>query len=222
MTDAGVLDVPADTDHARFLMVEGQVRTNDVTDRALQAALRAVPREAFVAPARRAFAYAEAPVEGLAGRMLARPRDLAKLLQACDAGPGVKTCVIGGGSGYVAALLAHMGAEVTVLEDTTDRAQAARDACAGIGLSIAATVGDLGAPPVGLDLIVVEGSVEEIPAGWTDGLAEGGRLAVVVRDGPMGQARLYMKAGGSCAFRRLFDAAPPVLPGFERKAGFSF
>jgi protein-L-isoaspartate(D-aspartate) O-methyltransferase len=222
MTDAGVLDVPADTDRARFLMVEGQVRTNDVTDRALQAALRAIPREAFVAPARRAFAYAEAPVEGLGQRMLARPRDLAKLLQACDAGPGVRTCVIAGGSGYAAALLAHMGAVVTVLEDSAERADAARAACAALGLTVAAATGDLAAPPAGLDLIVVEGSVEEVSAGWTDALTEGGRLAVVVRDGPVGQARLYTKSGAACAFRRLFDAATPPLAGFERKAGFSF
>lgn len=214
--------MPADMDRARFMMVEGQVRTNDVTDRALQAALRAVPREAFVAPAKRAFAYAEAPVEGHGQRMLARPRDLAKLLQACEAGPGVKACVVAGGSGYAAALLAHMGADVTVLEDTADRAEGARAACAGIGLTVTALVGDLAAPPAGLDLIVVDGSVETVPAGWMHGLADGGRLAVVVREGPVGQARLYTMAGGACAARRLFDAATPVLAGFERQAGFTF
>ena len=214
--------MPADLDRARFMMVEGQVRTNDVTDRALQSALRAVPREAFVAPSRRAFAYAEAPVEGLAGRMLARPRDLAKLLQDCEAGPGVTTCVIAGGSGYAAALLAHMGANVTVLEDSAERADAARAACAGLGLTVEARVGDLAAPPAGLDLIVVEGSVEQVPAGWTDALADGGRLAVVVREGPLGQARLYTKAGSACAWRRLFDASTPALAGFERTAGFTF
>lgn len=222
MIDAGVLDVPADMDRARFMMVEGQVRTNDVTDRALQAALRAVPREAFVAPGKRAFAYAEAPVEGLGGRMLARPRDLAKLLQACDAGPGAKVCVVAGGSGYTAALLAHVGAEVTVLEDTAERAEAAKAAWAATDLQVTAIVGDLATPPAGMDLVVVDGAVEEPPAGWAHALADGGRLAVVVRDGPVGHARLYTRSADTCAWRRLFDAAPPTLPGFERKVGFTF
>ena len=67
---------------ARETMVESQVRTNDVTDRRLQAALRQVERERFVPAERAAFAYAELalPVEG--ARALWAPRDLAKLAQA--------------------------------------------------------------------------------------------------------------------------------------------
>ena len=50
----------------------------------------------------------------------------------------------------------------------------------------------------------------------------GGRLAVVERDGPVGRARLYVRTAAAVAVRDVFDAAPPVLAGFEPQAGFAF
>ena len=73
---------------ARKVMVDSQVRVNDVTDRALQAALLAVPRERFL-PSERAYAaYAEIEPEIAGGRKLMLARDLSKLLMALDARPG--------------------------------------------------------------------------------------------------------------------------------------
>jgi len=83
--------------------------------------------------------------------------------------------------------------------------------------------GDLKSPPgSGYDLIVVEGAVAETPAAWLSALALGGRLAVVERKGPVGQACLYVKAEDGVGRRTVFDATPPVLAGFEAQHGFAF
>jgi protein-L-isoaspartate(D-aspartate) O-methyltransferase len=73
---------------ARHWMVEAQIRTSDVTDHALQDALRRLPRELFVPANRQALAYAETELEAAPGRFLLRPRDLGKLLQALAPKPG--------------------------------------------------------------------------------------------------------------------------------------
>src|SRR5690606_8369164 len=110
---------PMDFVAARQTMVDSQVRTNDVTDRALQAALLATPRETLC-PKDKAFAaYAEIEVELGAGRRLMIPRDVSKLLQAVEARPGERALAIGGP--YAAAVLAAMGLEVTAQEAEADR-----------------------------------------------------------------------------------------------------
>jgi len=99
---------------ARKVMVDSQVRVNDVTDRALQAALLAVPRERFV-PADRAFsAYAEIEPEIAGERRLMLARDLSKLLMAVSAREGERALSIAGP--YAAAVLARMGLNVTAQE----------------------------------------------------------------------------------------------------------
>jgi len=71
-------------------------------------------------------------------------------------------------------------------------------------------------------VIVVEGAVTAVPAAWTAALADGGRMAVIVRQGPMGKAHLYERCDGRIVSREVFDAAAPFLPGFEPKAQFAF
>ena len=81
---------------ARKVMVDSQVRVNDVTDSALQAALLETPRERFL-PADRAFsAYAEIQPEIANGRLLMLARDLSKLLMALGAKPGERALAIAG------------------------------------------------------------------------------------------------------------------------------
>jgi protein-L-isoaspartate(D-aspartate) O-methyltransferase len=71
-------------------------------------------------------------------------------------------------------------------------------------------------------VVVCEGAVTEPPAAWTEALAANGRLGVVVRDGPVGRAMLYVPADGGVGRRDLFDTAPPLMAGFEPKAAFAF
>ncbi len=194
---------------ARKVMVDSQVRVNDVTDRALQAALMAVPRERFV-PAERAFvAYAETAAEIADGRKLMPARDIAKLLQAADPRSDERALCLA--APYAAAVLARMGLSVTAQE-----ADAAVFDVAGAALAdegVATVVAPLTAPQGdGWDLIVSEMATPVRPDAWLAALRDGGRLVVVERSGPVGKAVLYVKGQDDALSRKvLFDSAPPVL-----------
>lgn len=194
---------------ARKVMVDSQVRVNDVTDRALQAALMAVPRERFV-PAERAFvAYAETAAQIADGRKLMPARDIAKLLQAADPRSDERALCLA--APYAAAVLARMGLSVTAQE-----ADAAVFDVAGAALAdegVATVVAPLTAPQGdGWDLIVSEMATPVRPDAWLAALRDGGRLVVVERSGPVGKAVLYVKGQDDALSRKvLFDSAPPVL-----------
>ncbi|MFI5068186.1 MAG: protein-L-isoaspartate O-methyltransferase, partial [Streptosporangiales bacterium] len=127
----------------RATMVESQVRVADVTDYAIQDAMRAVPREALLPPQTAYLAYADVELEYAPGRWLLKPRDVAKLLQALRPRPGERALAIA--APYAAAVMAAMGLEVTRLDE-----------------------GDLTAPsggpsPGGWDIVVCEGAVSSVP-----------------------------------------------------------
>jgi protein-L-isoaspartate(D-aspartate) O-methyltransferase len=188
----------ADHAAARLNMVESQVRTADVTDVRIHDAMRAIPREDFVPAGKAYLAYADGPVEYAPGRALLKPRDVAKLLQVVKPVAGERALAIA--APYAAAVLAALDVVVTRYDD-----------------------GDLKSPPQGpFDLIVVEGAVDRAPVSWLDALAAGGRLAVVERAGPVGQACLYVKAEDGVGRRPVFDSTPPVLEGFAPQHGFAF
>jgi protein-L-isoaspartate(D-aspartate) O-methyltransferase len=207
-----------DFDAARKVMVDSQVRVNDVTDRDLQAALLSVPRERFL-PAERAFAaYAEIEPEIANGRRLMLARDLSKLLMALEPRPGETALAIAGP--YAAAVLASMGLEVTAQEADAGVLEVVASALAGAGVAgVAAAftqpVGD------GYDVIVSEAAVPMRPDAWLAALKVGGRLAVVERSGPAGKAVLYVKGPSGLSRRELFDAAPPVLADLAPEPAFA-
>ncbi len=211
---------------ARHLMVETQVRPSDVTDPAILAAMRAIPREAFAPPDRKLLAYADQELEVAKGRSLMRARDLGKLIQALAPKPGDRALEIAGATGYGAAVLSRCGADTTLLEPDPElnfAAVAAIGACGIDNVQTASTEITAGWPDLApYDVIMLNGSAEVVPEAWVSQLAEGGRLGVIVRSGPVGNARLYTKAGGIAAFRVLFDAAPPLAPGLTARPRFAF
>jgi protein-L-isoaspartate(D-aspartate) O-methyltransferase len=190
--------MPIDFDAARQIMVDSQVRTNDVPDLTIQHAMRHTPRERFVPEGKGYLAYADAEVAYAPGRWLLRPRDVAKALFALRPKPGERALAIA--APYAAAVLEAMGLVVTRAED-----------------------GDLKTPPPGaFDVVICEGAVADCPAAWLLALASGGRLAVVARLGPIGKLRLYLKSEADCGWREVFDATPPFLEGFEPETRFAF
>lgn len=194
---------------ARKVMVDSQVRVNDVTDRALQAALMAAPRERLV-PADRAFAaYSETSVEIANGRRLMQARDIAKLLQAADPRPGERALCLA--APYAALVLARIGLAVTAQEADAAVFDVAGPALADEGVT--ASTAPLSSPTgEGWDLIVSEMAVPVRPDSWLGALRDGGRLAVVERSGPVGKAVLYVKGHGGAVSRKvLFDSNPAVL-----------
>jgi protein-L-isoaspartate(D-aspartate) O-methyltransferase len=197
---------------ARDNMVENQVRTNDVTDLAIQDAMRTVARERLCPPGKSYLAYAEAAVE---------PRDISKLLQAIVPRPGERALCIA--APYAAAVLDQIGLGVTLLQPQGAATEAAAKALEGTGVVIhSGALTEVG-EGLSFDVIVCEGAVYKTPAAWIAAIAVGGRLGVVERDGPVGKARLYLRGVDRLATaREIFDANAPALPGFVAPPAFVF
>jgi len=214
-----------DFEQARRQMVDAQLRPYDIIDTRLLSAMKATPRELFLPPSLASLAYADAELPIGEGRRMLRPRELGRLIQALAVQPEDRVLVIAGGTGYSAAVLARMAREVILLEASPElsfqaRAALDRDTCGEV--NIVATAFQNGwqenAP---YDAIVLEGAAEFVPPAWLAQLGEGGRLAVIVREGDAGYARLYVKSGGVAAFRTVFDAQPPVTSGLQRPKSFA-
>jgi len=209
---------------ARFNMIEAQIRTNDVTDVRIHAALDAVARERFVPASRRALAYADVPVEIAPGRYLLDPRSFAKALQLARVTAGDRVLDVGSGTGYSAAVLGRLAANVVALEQDADLVRAAVGLLADMP-NVQVTQGALieGFPAGGLyDVILVNGAVEAEPTTLLSQLEEGGRLVAFLQTGAQGRAMLYLKEHGQIGHRADFDANVPLLAGFKKRLGFVF
>jgi protein-L-isoaspartate(D-aspartate) O-methyltransferase len=203
---------------ARKVMVDSQVRVNDVTDRDLQAALLAVPRERFLPADRRFAAYAEIEPEIANGRRLMLPRDLSKLLMALEPRAGETALSVAGP--YAAAVLAQLGLDVTAQEADPEVLDVVAAALADAGVT--GVVAPFASPAgEGYDLIVSEAAAPVRPDAWLAALKVGGRLAVVERSGPAGKAVLYVKGASGVSRRELFDSAPPVLADLAPEPAFA-
>lgn len=215
---------------ARLKMVDGQVRTTDVTDRRVLDAMLMVPREAFVPASRQALAYLDLDLdvsEGAAAkRFLIKPALTGKLLQAAEIGEGDNVLVVGCATGYLAALTAKLAKQVTATECDSALAAKAKDACASLGLAnvtckaAPCTDGDASAAPY--DVIVLNGATEVTPDRLFGQLREGGRLVGVSAESRPSRAMIVTRSHGEFGYRPLFDAAAPVLPGLERTPAFVF
>ena len=116
---------------ARRHMVDGQIRTTDVTDLRVISAMLEVARESFMPPASAALAYLDLDVPVGAGRKLLRPMVMAKLIQAAELEATDRVLDVGCATGYTAAVLAHIVSHVVALEQDTGLAQGARAALSG-------------------------------------------------------------------------------------------
>jgi protein-L-isoaspartate(D-aspartate) O-methyltransferase len=223
----------AELSHARRVMVDNQIRTFDVTDKTVLAAFDSVPRELFVAPKDRAVAYADRDIvvgEGAGRRALLVPLILARLVQALEIAPGETALDVMGGMGYSAAILASAGLTTSFIETDAGLTEQARAAFAEAGVGVEVLPADAGLsakqgpklPARSFDVILINGASEREPEGFFPLLKEGGRLAVLLREGAIARALVYVRAGNHVTPRRAFDAVGPVLPGFAAEPGFVF
>jgi protein-L-isoaspartate(D-aspartate) O-methyltransferase len=213
--------------NARRTMVDCQIRPNDVTEGRVVDAFLSVPREDFLPADRRALAYVDTDIpigKGPGPRYLIPPMILAKMAQAATIFHTDSILDIGAGTGYSSAVLSQLGAKVFALESDEGVAADARVALAGYGnVSVATGPLEKGLPGSGpYDVIILEGSVEEIPPEVFASLNEGGRLLAVVGHGRSGRATIFVRVGDDFSGRIAFDAALPPLPGFACKPVFAF
>jgi len=215
---------------ARRMMVDGQVRTADVTDPRLIAAMLALPRERFLPEDKASLAHLDLDLAvsgaGLPARRLLKPMVLGKLIQIAEVTDTDHMLDVGCATGYSTALLSHLAGSVVGLEEDPILARQATEALAALGVANAKIVmGPLarGCPEQApYDLIVLQGSIEVVPIVLLKQLKNGGRLACVLGRGPAGKAMLYRMIEGDLSGRPMFDAAAAPLPGFSKPPEFVF
>lgn len=215
---------------ARHNMVEGQIRTNKVTDTLVVDVLDALPREAFAPESLKNLAYIDEDLTVGAGRILMEPMVMARLMQAAAIEETDLALVIAAATGYEAAAIAKIASAVVAIESDVDLHRAAKEHMAEQGAdTVTMLKGDLakGHPGQGpYDVIFINGAAAELPAALVDQLADGGRL-VYIKPGSegipgTGKAMLLNKIDGVVSETELFDANVPALPEFAAKPKFSF
>jgi len=210
----------------RTMMVDTQVRPADVSKFPVLDALLRVPREMYVPRDKRELAYMSENVDLGGGRVVLEPRTLAKMLDWLDLQPDELVLDIGSGLGYSAAVMAYLAEAVVAVEDDAARAAEAQSILSEQGVdNVALHQGPLteGAPQHGpYDVIVLQGAVETLPEALLDQLKEGGRIACLFQEGPLGSMRIGYKIDNKVSWRFAFNAGAPVLPGFEKHAAFTF
>ncbi len=229
-------------EQARFNMIEQQIRTWEVLDDAILSLLSVVKREDFVPAAYRSMAFVDTEVPLPQGQAMLAPKVEARLLQELAVQRHERVLEVGAGSGYMAALLAHKAQHVTTLEIVPELARFADDNLRRAWISNATVLeADASqAPPVDgpFDVIVLSGSVAEVPRALLGQLKPGGRLTAFVGQLPIMRAVLITRApsspqphpssagnrniDGGFATVELFDAVAPRLVGFGEPSRFSF
>lgn len=214
-------------EQARFNMIKQQIRPWDVLDAGVLSLLAVVKREDFVPAAFRALAFVDTEVPLPGGQQMLVPRVEARLLQELKVARHEKVLEIGTGSGFMAALLGHRAQRVFSLEIVPELVSLATENLKRAGVmnvTVLAQDGAQGLPEEEpFDVILLSGSVAEVPATLLNQLKVGGRLAAIVGDEPVMRAQLISRVGeNDFSTRDLFDTVAPRLSGFVAHSAFVF
>lgn len=211
-------------DAMRHAMVASQLRTTAVSDQRVVAQMARVPREAFVPGALREVAYRDGTIDLGQGRAVNLPMATGRLLTEAYLEANDRVLLIGAGTGYTAALLAGIVAEVVAIEDNADLLAAARTALSGEGkvklVDAPLTAGNPGDAPY--DVLVIDGAVEEIPAALIDQVRIDGRIVTGLVDKGVTRLASGRRTEGGHGVRPFADAECAILPGFARPRAFQF
>lgn len=211
---------------ARKAMVDSQLRPNEVIDPALIAALRETPREIFLPAALQPSAYADRALHLGNGRAVNPVLTSARLIADARISTGQSVLLVGGATGYAAAILAHMGAVVTSVESDGMLSEIARLALGGTtGVTLVeGTLAD-GAPGCSpYDALIIDGAIENLPVSLLAQLKPGARIACGLIDGTVTRLARAVAVDGAQPVRPLPFADLEVvrLPGFAPAPRFSF
>lgn len=201
----------------RTAMVESQLRTSDVDDQRVIAAMAHVAREDFVPAERRAMTYIDRPIPLAGGRSLNPPLIVGRLLKEAQIAQGDKVLLIGAATGYSAALLANLGGQVTAVEEEGG------SEIAVAGVTVVRGALNAGAPAgAPYDVLFIDGAVEEVPAALVQQLADGARVVTGIIE--RGVTRLCggRVVAGVLGLASLADLEMVVLPGFAAPEQFVF
>ncbi|MEY8875162.1 MAG: protein-L-isoaspartate O-methyltransferase [Leptothrix sp. (in: b-proteobacteria)] len=214
-------------EQARFNMIEQQIRPWDVLDQSVLSLLSVIKREQFVPAAQRALAFMDLEVPLGSGQVMLAPRVEARLLQDAAVQRTDKVLEIGAGSGFMAALLAHRAQQVVSYEIRPELAALARENLRHAKIMNAevhqgdGSAGDASRAP--WDVIILSGSVAEVPKSLLAQLKVGGRLLAIVGNAPvMVAVRITRTGENAWQTTPLFDTVAPRLDGFVQPSPFKF
>ena len=193
---------------ARRAMIDGQLRVSGVSDSAVLAAMGALAREDFVPEAARVTAYIDRPVPLGDGRFLAPPLSHGSMLSEAAPTLADAALLVGGGTGYLAALLAPLVGSLHVVESAAALAAAApQHAGKWASAGPLAQGVKAGAP---YSLIVIDGAIEQFPDSLAKQLADNGRVVTGLIERGVARLAVGRKAGGAVGFLTLgeIDLAP--------------
>jgi protein-L-isoaspartate(D-aspartate) O-methyltransferase len=214
-------------EQARFNMIEQQIRPWEVLDQDVLSLLTVVKREDFVPPELRELAFVDTELPLPQGQVMLAPKVEARLLQALHVGRHERVLEVGAGSGHMAALLAHRAQQVFSLEIRPALATMAAANLRRAGVANATVRegdGSSGLPAEApYDVIVLSGSVADVPQSLLDQIKVGGRLVAIVGGEPMMRATLFSRVDAARVKRvELFDTVAPRLQGFAEPPPFRF
>lgn len=225
------IDIP----RARFNMIEQQIRPWDVLDLDVLALLEQVRREDFVPAPLKALAFTDMMIPLLAdtdeamrkGWCMLEPKMEARLLQDVAPRAHEKVLEVGAGSGYMAALLASQAQRVISLEIHPELARMARENLQRAGVrnaEVREADGAKGLSAEGpFDVILLSGSVAEVPQALLAQLKVGGRLAAIVGGEPVMRATFVTRTGEAAySTTQPWDTLAPRLANFPEPSRFHF
>jgi len=194
----------------RWRMVEEQIAGRGIQDQRLLEAMRSVPRHCFVPAEYRHLAYADGPLPIGSGQTISQPYIVALMTQALQLSEEDRVLEIGTGSGYQAAILAHLAREVYTIERHKGLARGAIQTLERLGFSnVSVQIGDgsLGLPQFApYQAIIVTAAAPRVPQTLLEQLDDGGRMIIPV-GGQLGQyLEFWMRRGP----RYTQDALVPV------------
>ncbi|HEV7640844.1 MAG TPA: protein-L-isoaspartate(D-aspartate) O-methyltransferase [Gaiellaceae bacterium] len=163
--------------------IERQLRRRGISDERVLAAMERVPREAFVPSGARRHAYADAALALSHGQSISQPYIVALICQALELAGDERVLDVGTGSGYQAAVLSELAAEVVSIERIPELAERARRTLQGAGYDVDVREGDgtLGVPErAPFDAIAVAASAAGVPEPLYEQLVLGGRLVLPI------------------------------------------
>jgi protein-L-isoaspartate(D-aspartate) O-methyltransferase len=217
---------------ARRMMVDGQLRPNDVTDARILGAMLEMPRERFLPQDKAALAYLDFDIPLLEGpdgqprRRMLKPMLFGKMLQIAGLRESDSVLDVGCGTGYSAAVIAQLARNVVALDDEPGLTLVAKDTLYALGITnVSVEKGPLAAGYAArapYDVIFLQGATEVEPQVLFPQLRDGGRLVCVLGADAPGRVMVYRRAGDDVSGWPSFDATAGVLPGFSATPAFVF
>ncbi|HVI97904.1 MAG TPA: protein-L-isoaspartate O-methyltransferase [Sphingomonas sp.] len=214
---------PTDFTAMREAMVASQLRTNAVDDPRVVTAMLRVPREAYLPENVAPLAYRDTAVPLGRNRAANLPMATGRLLTAAEIAPTDSVLLIGAASGYTAAVLAELAANVTAVESDPELAAAARAALTGTHVTLVEGPLEAGAPGgAPYDVLVVDGAVEHLPEALVAQVKPGGSVATGLIDRGVTRLAAGRRTEGGFGLRDFADVDCVALPGFAKPKSFQF